>query len=188
MYAAQEGVPLPLIDKVAVDFGMPMGPIELADVVGLDVCAHVGEIVARELGRPAPDLTRLRDLLAAKKLGRKSGAGFYVWKDGKPEKPAATGNTPPDLLDRLILVLVNECTACLRERVVEDPDLLDAAVIFGTGFAPFRGGPLAYVHSRGVDAVVARLEELATRFGPRFLPDSGWTQVATGLAASTKAE
>lgn len=188
MYAAQEGVPLPLIDKVAVDFGMPMGPIELADVVGLDVCAHVGEIVARELGRPAPDLTRLRELLAAKKLGRKSGAGFYVWKDGKPEKTAATGSAPPDLIDRLILVLVNECTACLRERVVEDPDLLDAAVIFGTGFAPFRGGPLAYVHSRGVDAVVARLEELATRFGPRFLPDSGWTQVTTGLAASTKAE
>ena len=77
MYAAQEGVPLAVIDKVAVDFGMPMGPIELADVVGLDVAAHVGEIVARELGRPAPDLTRLRELLAAKKLGRKSGEGFY---------------------------------------------------------------------------------------------------------------
>ena len=179
MYAAQEGVPLPLIDKVAVDFGMPMGPIELADVVGLDVCAHVGEIVARELGRPAPDLTRLRELLAAKKLGRKSGAGFYVWKDGKPEKPSASGSAPPDLIDRFILVLVNECTACLRERVVEDPDLLDAAVIFGTGFAPFRGGPLAYARARGVDAVVARLEELAARFGPRFQPDSGWTQVTT---------
>ena len=186
MYAAQEGVPLPLIDKVAVDFGMPMGPIELADVVGLDVCAHVGEIVARELGRPAPDLTRLTELLAAKKLGRKSGAGFYLWKDGKPEKPAATGSAPPDLIDRLILVLVNECTACLRERVVEDSDLLDAAVIFGTGFAPFRGGPLAYVRSRGVDAVVARLEELATRFGPRFQPDSGWTQVTTGLSGVNK--
>ena len=181
MYAAQEGVPLALIDKVAVDFGMPMGPIELADVVGLDVCAHVGEIVARELGRPAPDLTRLRELLAAKKLGRKSGQGFYPWKDGKPEKPPATGSVPPpDLIDRLILVLVNECTASLREHVVEDSDLLDAAVIFGTGFAPFRGGPLAYARSRGVDAVVARLEELATRFGPRFQPDSGWTQVTTG--------
>ena len=181
MYAAQEGVPLAVIDKVAVDFGMPMGPIELADVVGLDVCAHVGEIVARELGRPAPDLTRLRELLAAKRLGRKSGQGFYLWKDGKPEKPPAAGNAPPpDLIDRLILVLVNECTACLRERVVEDPDLLDAAVIFGTGFAPFRGGPLAYARGRGVAAVVTRLEELAARFGPRFQPDSGWTQVQTG--------
>ena len=102
----------------------------------------------RELGRPAPDLTRLRELVAAKKLGRKSGAGFYVWKDGKPQKPAADGAPrPPDLIDRLILVLVNECVACLRESVVEDPDLVDAAVIFGTGFAPFRGGPLAYARS-----------------------------------------
>jgi 3-hydroxyacyl-CoA dehydrogenase / enoyl-CoA hydratase / 3-hydroxybutyryl-CoA epimerase len=181
MFAAQEGVPLALIDKVAVDFGMPMGPIELADVVGLDVAAHVGEIVARELGRPAPDLTRLRELLAAKKLGRKSGAGFYVWKEGKAEKPPAPAQAPPaDLIDRLILVLVNECVACLRERVVEDPDLIDAAVIFGTGFAPFRGGPLAYARSRGVDSVVTRLKELATRVGPRFQPDSGWPLVASG--------
>ncbi|HVW70503.1 MAG TPA: 3-hydroxyacyl-CoA dehydrogenase NAD-binding domain-containing protein, partial [Steroidobacteraceae bacterium] len=178
MFAAQEGVPLAVIDKAAVDFGMPMGPIELADVVGLDVAAHVGEIVARELGRPAPDLTRLRELIAAKKLGRKSGEGFYVWQDGKPQKPAAGGiAAPADLIDRLILILVNECAACLRERVVDDPDLIDAAVIFGTGFAPFRGGPLAYARSRGVASVVTRLEELAARCGPRFQPDSGWPLV-----------
>jgi 3-hydroxyacyl-CoA dehydrogenase / enoyl-CoA hydratase / 3-hydroxybutyryl-CoA epimerase len=181
MYAAQEGVPLATIDKIAVDFGMPMGPIELADVVGLDVAAHVGEIVARELGRPAPDLTRLRELLAAKKLGRKSGAGFYTWTDGKAQKPPAPAVAPPpDLIDRLILVLVNECAACLREHVVDDPDLIDAAVIFGTGFAPFRGGPLAYARSRGVASVVTRLEELAVRYGPRFQPDSGWPLVTTG--------
>jgi 3-hydroxyacyl-CoA dehydrogenase / enoyl-CoA hydratase / 3-hydroxybutyryl-CoA epimerase len=181
MFAAQEGVPLAVIDKAAVDFGMPMGPIELADVVGLDVAAHVGEIVARELGRSAPDLTRLRELLAAKKLGRKSGEGFYVWKDGKAEKPAAPGAAPPaDLIDRLILVLVNECVACLREHVVDDPDLIDAAVIFGTGFAPFRGGPLAYARSRGVASVVTRLEELAVRYKSRFQPDSGWPLVTTG--------
>jgi 3-hydroxyacyl-CoA dehydrogenase/enoyl-CoA hydratase/3-hydroxybutyryl-CoA epimerase len=181
MFAAQEGVPLALIDKVAVDFGMPMGPIELADVVGLNVAADVGEIVARELGRPAPDLTRLRQLIAANKLGRKSGEGFYVWKEGKAQKPPAPDvASPPDLLDRLILVLVNECAACLRERVVEDPDLIDGAVIFGTGFAPFRGGPLAYARSRGVASVVTRLEELASRYGPRFQPDSGWPLVTTG--------
>ncbi len=181
MFAAQEGVPLAVIDKVAVDFGMPMGPIELADVVGLDVAAHVGEIVARELGRPAPDLTRLRELIAAKKLGRMSGEGFYVWKEGKALKsPAPEGAPPADLIDRLILILVNECAACLREHVVEDPDLIDAAVIFGTGFAPFRGGPLAYARSRGVASVVTRLEELAGRHGPRFQPDSGWPLVTTG--------
>jgi 3-hydroxyacyl-CoA dehydrogenase/enoyl-CoA hydratase/3-hydroxybutyryl-CoA epimerase len=182
MFAAQEGVPLAVIDKVAVDFGMPMGPIELADVVGLDVAAHVGEIVAVELGRPAPDLAKLRELIAAKKLGRKSGEGFYVWKDGKPVKPLSTGEAAPaDLVDRLILMLVNECAACLREHVVDEPDLIDAAVIFGTGFAPFRGGPLAYARSRGVAAVVTRLEELAERYGTRFQPDSGWPLVTTGL-------
>jgi 3-hydroxyacyl-CoA dehydrogenase / enoyl-CoA hydratase / 3-hydroxybutyryl-CoA epimerase len=181
MFAAQEGVPLAVIDEAAVAFGMPMGPIELADVVGLDVAAHVGEIIARELGRPAPDLTRLRELLAAKKLGRKSGEGFYVWKEGKAQKPPAHGvAAPADLIDRLILVLVNECAACLRDHVVDDPDLIDAAVIFGTGFAPFRGGPLAYARGRGVPAVATRLEELAVRYGPRFQPDSGWPRVTTG--------
>ena len=182
MFVAQEGVPPAVIDQAAVDFGMPMGPIELADVVGLNVASDVGEIVARELGRPAPDLTRLRELVAAGKLGRKSGEGFYVWKDGKPRKPAAPGVSPPaDLIDRLILVLVNECVACLREGVVEDPDLIDAAVIFGTGFAPFRGGPLAYARSRGVASVVTRLQELASRCGPRFQPDSGWPLVTTDV-------
>jgi 3-hydroxyacyl-CoA dehydrogenase/enoyl-CoA hydratase/3-hydroxybutyryl-CoA epimerase len=177
MYAAEEGIALPAIDKAAVRFGMPMGPIELADVVGLDVASHVGEIIARELGRPVPALPRLAALLAAKKLGKKSGAGFYVWQDGKAVKDAAAGAPPPeDLIDRLILVLVNECVACLRERVVEDADLADAAVIFGTGFAPFRGGPLAYARARGPAAVVARLEELAVRHGPRFAPDAGWAQ------------
>ena len=87
----------------------------------------------------------IRDRLAAKKLGRKSGAGFYVWQDGKAVKPATpAAAAPPDLIDRLILILVNECVACLRERVVEDADLVDAAVLFGTGFAPFRGGPLHF--------------------------------------------
>src|SRR6185295_319510 len=89
MYAAQEGVPLVVIDQAAVDFGMPMGPVELADVVGLDVASHVGKIIAAELGRPAPDLRQLDALLAQKKLGRKGGAGFYGWKDGKAVKPPA---------------------------------------------------------------------------------------------------
>jgi 3-hydroxyacyl-CoA dehydrogenase / enoyl-CoA hydratase / 3-hydroxybutyryl-CoA epimerase len=174
MFAAQEGVPLSVIDSTAVRFGMPMGPIELADVVGLDVAGHVGEIVAAELGRPPPDLTRLKEKVAAKQLGRKSGEGFYVWRDGKPVKPPSEATPPPDLIDRLVLVLVNECVACLREQVVEDPDLVDAAVIFGTGFAPFRGGPLMYARSRGVSVVEARLRELAERYGSRFQPDPGW--------------
>jgi 3-hydroxyacyl-CoA dehydrogenase/enoyl-CoA hydratase/3-hydroxybutyryl-CoA epimerase len=174
MLAAAEGVPLALIDRAAVAFGMPVGPIELVDVVGLDVAEHVGEIIAAQLQRPVTQVARLRELIAAKKLGRKSGEGFYRWEQGKSLKPEASGEAPADLIDRLILVLVNECVACLRERVVEDADLVDAAVIFGTGFAPFRGGPLTYARARGIAAVVARLTELAARYGSRFEPDAGW--------------
>src|SRR5262249_43971559 len=134
--------------------------------------------IAAELGRAAPDLTRLRELVAARKLGRKSGEGFYVWRDGKAVKPPAEAAPPADLIDRLILVLVNECVACLREAVVGEVDLVDAAVIFGTGFAPFRGGPLTYARNRGTEVVVARLKELATRYGPRFTPDAGWSQLS----------
>jgi 3-hydroxyacyl-CoA dehydrogenase/enoyl-CoA hydratase/3-hydroxybutyryl-CoA epimerase len=180
MLAAQEGTPLAVIDGCAVSFGMPMGPIELIDVVGLDVAAHVGEIIAQELGRPVTQIVRLDELRAAKKLGRKSGEGFYLWREGKAVKPPAEKDAPPDLTDRLILVMVNECVACLRERVVESEDLVDAAVIFGTGFAPFRGGPLTYARARGVSAVVARLQELAARHGARFRPDEGWVSLAAG--------
>jgi 3-hydroxyacyl-CoA dehydrogenase/enoyl-CoA hydratase/3-hydroxybutyryl-CoA epimerase len=184
MLAAQEGTTPVVIDRTAVDFGMPVGPIELVDVVGLDVAAHVGEIIAEELGRPVTQIARLNELLAAKKLGRKSGEGFYVWQDGKAVKPAAEVRpAPPDLIDRLILVMVNECVACLRERVVESADLVDAAVVFGTGFAPFRGGPLTYARERGVAAVVTRLTELATRYGERFRPDAGWSALGNSPKA-----
>jgi 3-hydroxyacyl-CoA dehydrogenase/enoyl-CoA hydratase/3-hydroxybutyryl-CoA epimerase len=176
MYAAQDGIPLAQIDKAAVRFGMPMGPIELADVVGLDVALHVGEIIAAELHRPSPDLAQLKSMVTAKKLGRKSGEGFYLWREGKAIKPPADASSkaPEDLTDRLILVMLNESVAVLRERIVDDPDLLDAGVIFGTGFAPFRGGPIAYARSRGISEVVARLDALAQRYGSRFRPDEGW--------------
>ena len=181
LYAAGEGVPLELIDGAAVDFGMPMGPIELADVVGLDVVMHVGEIITRELGRELPPYAqRLRELVAARHLGRKSGQGFYTWREGKIARAPVAGAPPEDLQDRLILALVNESAACLRERVVEDADLVDAGVVFGTGFAPFRGGPLNYARTRGIDAVKARLGELEQRYGARFRPDPLWS---TGIPA-----
>ena len=174
MYAASEGLDLTTIDQAALDFGMPMGPVELADVVGLDVCSHVGEIVSRALGRASPDLTRLQGLVAAKKLGRKTGEGFYVWQDGKAVKPASAATVPADLPDRLLLAMLNECVACLREGIVEDEGLLDAGIVFGAGFAPFRGGPMQYARRQGLDNIVARLEALAARHGPRFTPDAGW--------------
>jgi 3-hydroxyacyl-CoA dehydrogenase/enoyl-CoA hydratase/3-hydroxybutyryl-CoA epimerase len=179
MFAAADGIPLEVIDEAAVRYGMPMGPVELADVVGLDVCKHVGDIVSGALNRQKPDTSRLDALLAAKKLGRKSGEGFYVWRDGKAVKKAVTvAELPPDLEDRLILALANECAAVLREGIVADAELIDAGCIFGSGFAPFRGGPLTYARARGVDVVVARLREFTQKYGPRFAPDSGWSQVA----------
>jgi 3-hydroxyacyl-CoA dehydrogenase / enoyl-CoA hydratase / 3-hydroxybutyryl-CoA epimerase len=180
MFALQDGIPMEIIDEAALRFGMPVGPVELADVVGLDVCKHVGDIVANALNKQKPDTTRIDALIAAKKLGRKSGEGFYVWRDGKAVKSAnSSGDPPADLEDRLILALANECAAALREGIVADADLVDAGVIFGSGFAPFRGGPLTYARTRGIDAVVARLQELAQKYGPRFTPDTGWSSLRT---------
>jgi 3-hydroxyacyl-CoA dehydrogenase/enoyl-CoA hydratase/3-hydroxybutyryl-CoA epimerase len=180
MFAVQDGIPMEIIDEAALRFGMPMGPVELADVVGLDVCKHVGDIVSGALNKQKPDTSRIDALIAAKKLGRKTGEGFYLWRDGKAVKRAEAMSDPPaDLEDRLILVLANECVAALRAGIVDDADLVDAGVIFGAGFAPFRGGPLTYVRKRGVDVVVARLKELAQTYGPRFTPDNGWSSIAT---------
>ncbi len=175
--AGNEGVPLAVIDKAATDFGMPMGPVELADTVGLDVALGVSEVFAKEFGMEVPE--RLRTMVEQKRLGRKTGRGFYEWRKGKPVREK-DGDTvaPADLADRLILPMINEAVALLREGVVDDPDLLDAGVIFGTGFAPFTGGPLNYARARGVDEVVGALRMLAERHGPRFEPDSGWSRVA----------
>jgi 3-hydroxyacyl-CoA dehydrogenase/enoyl-CoA hydratase/3-hydroxybutyryl-CoA epimerase len=176
MFASQDGIAIETIDETAVRYGMPMGPVELADVVGLDVCKHVGDIVSAALNKQKPDTSRIDALVAAGKLGRKTGEGFYVWRDGKAVKPATPPPEPPgDLEDRLILSMANECVAVLREGIVADADLIDAGVIFGSGFAPFRGGPLSYARARGIDAVVARLTELARAHGPRFEPDQGWS-------------
>jgi 3-hydroxyacyl-CoA dehydrogenase/enoyl-CoA hydratase/3-hydroxybutyryl-CoA epimerase len=177
LFALAEGIPAAVIDRAGTRFGMPVGPIELADVVGLDVALHVGRVLAAAFNRKVPDI--LVERVQQKKLGRKSGEGFYVWKEGKVPTPTApVPEAPPDLEDRLILPMLNEAAAVLREGVVEDADLLDAGAIFATGFAPFRGGPLHYARSRGVAQIVARLAELEGRYGERFRPDPGWSSLA----------
>ncbi len=132
------------IDDAARAFGMPMGPIELADTVGLDVCAHVGKILNMGPGGP----TKLDEMVAAGKLGKKSGEGFYVWKDGKAEKVEPEKPWDKFELERLgrelVDPLIHEAERVRDERIVESADLVDAGVIFGTGFAPFRGGPLHF--------------------------------------------
>ncbi len=171
----EEGVALKAIDKAAVDFGMPMGPIELADTVGLDVALGVSKVLGAAMNRPInPELVAM---VEDGKLGRKSGEGFYRWEDGKPVKPEASGAVPDDIEDRLILPMVNESVATLSDRVVRTADMLDAGVIFGTGFAPFRGGPLNYARERGVDDVQAALKRLAAAHGERFEPHSGFADL-----------
>ncbi|PJK00912.1 3-hydroxyacyl-CoA dehydrogenase [Lysobacteraceae bacterium NML91-0213] len=176
--AYAEGIPGPVIDRAAVKFGMPMGPIELIDTVGLDVASGVGRELAPYLGLQIP--ATLATPPEPGRRGKKDGQGLYAWEDGKPKKPELPKDyrAPDDLEDRLVLPLINEAVAALHDGVVADADLLDAGVIFGTGFAPFRGGPIQYVRETGVDAVLTRLRALQARHGDRFAPRPGWDNPA----------
>lgn len=176
MHLAEEGVPLLAIDRAAEAFGMPVGPVELADSIGLDVALHVSKVLGAAMNRPIP--VTLQKMVDDGLLGRKSGQGYYRWVEGKAVKPQAdAGKVPDDIEDRLILPMVNEAVACLHDGVVTDADLLDAGIIFGTGFAPFRGGPLNYAKQCGTTAVVIRLNKLSKAHGDRFEPHSGWSDL-----------
>ncbi len=137
------------IDEAALKFGMPMGPLELADVVGIDICAHVAEI----LGIAPAAGSKLDLMVKSGKLGKKSGEGFYVWEKDKPVREDIDDDAFDDddlmkLGEELVQPMLDECEKCLAEEVVESADHVDAGVIFGTGFAPFRGGPLHYLASK----------------------------------------
>jgi 3-hydroxyacyl-CoA dehydrogenase/enoyl-CoA hydratase/3-hydroxybutyryl-CoA epimerase len=178
MVMVDEGIQKETIDKAAEKFGMPMGPIELADQVGLDICLDVADMLKKSLPREQPDAPQwLRDKVAKKELGKKTGKGFYDWKDGKAEKTPSSPDPTPEMIDRLILPLLDVCVGALREGIVENADVLDGAMIFGTGFAPFRGGPIHYAKDRGVDEIVSTLKSLEQKFGKRFTPDPGWDKI-----------
>lgn len=178
MVMLDERIDQRLIDAAAEQFGMPMGPIELADQVGLDICLDVGDMLRTKFGDLLPPTPAwLREKVAKGELGRKTGKGFYTWKDGKAEKaplPETGPRVTDEMIDRLVLPMSNVCVAALREGIVDDADAVDGAMIFGTGYAPFRGGPLNYARTRGVENVVSTLRALAERFGGRFAPDPGW--------------
>jgi 3-hydroxyacyl-CoA dehydrogenase/enoyl-CoA hydratase/3-hydroxybutyryl-CoA epimerase len=144
--AYEEGEPRDKIDQGALKFGMPMGPLELMDMVGLDIAAKVGE----ELGPAEQRETQLTRLVKQGKLGKKTGEGFYLWEKGKPKRGDVTfdGKELERLGQKLIEPLLDECERALAEGIVANADHVDAGVIFGTGFAPFRGGPLHYRRSR----------------------------------------
>jgi 3-hydroxyacyl-CoA dehydrogenase/enoyl-CoA hydratase/3-hydroxybutyryl-CoA epimerase len=178
MVMLDEKIDQRLIDAAAEQFGMPMGPIELADQVGLDICLDVGDMLRTRFGDLLPPTpVWLREKVAKGELGRKTGKGFYTWKDGKAEKAPLSETGPrvtDQMIDRLVLPISNVCVAALREGIVDDADAVDGAMIFGTGYAPFRGGPLNYARARGVENIVSTLRALAERFGERFAPDPGW--------------
>jgi 3-hydroxyacyl-CoA dehydrogenase/enoyl-CoA hydratase/3-hydroxybutyryl-CoA epimerase len=140
-----EGVKAETIDKAAEQFGMPMGPIALADTVGVDICAAAGKSLA---GADATPPKRLEELLKAGKLGKKTGEGFYRWEKGKPVKGKADP-VDDDLIKRVMDPYLAEAKKAVDEGIVADADLADAGLIFGMGFAPFTGGPLNYLKTRG---------------------------------------
>lgn len=173
--AFSEGIPGRSIDKAALDFGMPMGPIELVDTVGLDVAASVGKIMADFHGQQLPDIFKVEE----GKRGKKDGQGLYQWLNGKAVKPELAKDyiAPEDLQDRLVFSFLNEAVSCLHQGVVADADLLDAGVIFGTGFAPFRGGPIAYIKATGSQQCLDKLKSLEAKYGSRFTPKAGWDSI-----------
>ncbi len=177
MVLLSDGIPAPVIDRAATRFGMPMGPIELADRVGLDICLAVAKKLSPFFNLDVPE--RLEIMVEQKQLGAKSGSGFYRYKGGKAIYDGTDDSTaiPADLADRMILRLLNEAVACLREQIVADADLLDAGVIFGTGFAPFRGGPIHYINRTGKEKQQQRLQQLEQLYGEAFRPDSGWVDL-----------
>ncbi|SFL31504.1 3-hydroxyacyl-CoA dehydrogenase / enoyl-CoA hydratase / 3-hydroxybutyryl-CoA epimerase [Bradyrhizobium sp. NFR13] len=178
MMLMEEKVDKETIDAAAEQFGMPMGPIELADQVGLDICLAVGDMLRSKFGDLLPPTPAwLREKVNKGEFGKKTGRGFYTWRDGKAEKSSsavATARPTQEMIDRLVLPMSNVCVACLREGIVDNPDVVDGAMIFGTGYAPFRGGPLNYARTRGTENITATLRTLAAKFGDRFAPDAGW--------------
>jgi 3-hydroxyacyl-CoA dehydrogenase/enoyl-CoA hydratase/3-hydroxybutyryl-CoA epimerase len=177
LYAHVDGHSLESIDAAAKSFGMPMGPVELADRVGLDVALHVAEILSDVLAAKPPELLKAK--VAKGELGVKTRRGFYSYDEhGKPIKDRARRMSADDeLAERLLLPLLNEAAACLHEGVVADADLLDAGMVFGAGFAPFTGGPMRYARARGIANIVERLSHFAGLFGTRFTPHRGWREL-----------
>jgi 3-hydroxyacyl-CoA dehydrogenase/enoyl-CoA hydratase/3-hydroxybutyryl-CoA epimerase len=144
MRCVDEGMTPETIDAAMLAFGMPMGPVELIDMVGLDIALHAGKQLAGE-GVAPPQC--LLNRIAQKQLGRKSGQGFYAWPNGKVQK-AEPGVVPDGLAQRLIAPLLARTEQLVADKIVADVDLADAGVIFGTGFAPFTGGPLNYLKAQ----------------------------------------
>ena len=176
----EAGASVKAIDECMVDFGMPMGPLRLIDEVGADVASHVVETLSANFGGRfrAPQI--LGEMCKVGLLGRKNGRGFYL-HHGRTSEPnsglalfqrdeSARHLGSEELQQRMVLLMVNEAARCLEEEIVSEPDDVDFGMIMGTGFAPFRGGPLRYADDAGIDVVCNRLKRLVQEAGPQFQP------------------
>ncbi|ABC30158.1 3-hydroxyacyl-CoA dehydrogenase [Hahella chejuensis KCTC 2396] len=179
MIMFDEGVPAETLDAAAEEFGMAMGPAETVDLVGLDICLDVAEHMSGLIRGDAPAM--FKNWVSKERLGRKTGQGFYEYKDGEPQKTKVS--RPDDqemeaLRQRMIYRMLNEAVACLREKVIEQKDHGDLAMVLGAGFAPFRGGPFRYIQACGPTQIKRMLTLMAQDYGDRFTPDRGWEMPA----------
>jgi 3-hydroxyacyl-CoA dehydrogenase/enoyl-CoA hydratase/3-hydroxybutyryl-CoA epimerase len=176
-----EGVPIEVIDRTIVKFGFPVGPITLLDEVGMDVGLKASQVMNVNFGDRMQPADGVAKMVEAGRLGRKSGKGFYLYRNGHKTDPdpdayallgvkPLAGVEPKSVEQRLVLMLINEAALALSEGVVRSPRDGDLGAVFGIGFPPFRGGPLRYIDSLGAAQVVSLMESYATRLGPRFTP------------------
>lgn len=176
----EQGVTIELLDKTMLDFGMPMGPALLIDEVGIDVAYKVGHIFYDAFGERVQPSRVVEKLYEAKRLGKKGKLGFYKHADDKPQVDPAvyaliganqtSTIRSEEMVERMTYTMINEAAMCLAEGIVSQPSDVEIGMIFGTGFAPFRGGLLRYADSEGLDKIVAQLEKYAHTYGVRFTP------------------
>jgi 3-hydroxyacyl-CoA dehydrogenase/enoyl-CoA hydratase/3-hydroxybutyryl-CoA epimerase len=197
MHLLEEGYPLRDIDSAMRRFGMPMGPFEVVDEVGLDVAQRVAGILGRSFPERMAPADALDRLVAAGRLGKKSGSGFYRHRGRKREPDPAVRSilglsrqravaNPEALTERMVLAMVAESVRCVEDQVVSDAGMLDLAMIFGAGFPPFRGGPLRYADSIGLSRIESRLNALRAERGERFKPGALLTRLATAGESFTR--
>ena len=175
----ESGVSASEIDDALLEWGMPMGPLRLIDEIGLDITVDIAETLAGPLGDRARTPEILRKMQAAKMLGRKSGGGFYKY-EGRKQTPnealqewrleSGENFAAENLRNRLIFLMVNEAARCLEEGVVAAAEDADFGMMMGTGFAPFRGGPLRFADHFGLKKLVAEMDGLHSRAGDKFVP------------------
>ncbi len=178
----EEGATIEDIDRAMLDFGMPMGPLHLLDEVGIDVGYKVARILHETFKDRLKPSRVIERLYENGRLGKKGGKGFYIYKGKKKEvdetvyqmiedlRTTKTHVSKEEIQDRLVMIMIKEAVLCLDEKIVRRPRDVDAGMIFGTGFPPFRGGLLRYADHLGLSTVVERMNQLKEKYGERFEP------------------